>query len=125
MKHLLTLACAGLIAGTMLSTPALAQSTNVTDPGHPRVSEIDNRLQDQQTREDNGVKDGQINGKQLTHDDKTDSRVQKQLSRDESKHNGHITKREQRRMNHELNKNSHRIHRQRHHATPAATPASR
>jgi hypothetical protein len=110
-NRLLTLAFTGLVAGAMLSAPAMAQDV----PGHPRVNEIDQRLDHQENRIDNGVKDGQISPGQTIRDEKRDEKVQQQLSRDEAKHGGHITKREQRRMNHELNKNSHDIHHQRHH----------
>ena len=124
MKKLL--ASAALIA-LIASGAAQAQtSAPVTDPGHPRVNEVDQRLQNQQNRVDNGVKDGQINAKQEMRDDKTDAHVSQELSKDEAKNGGHITKAEQVRMNRQLNRNSHRIHRQRvkgSAVTPAAMPA--
>jgi predicted carbohydrate-binding protein with CBM5 and CBM33 domain len=83
-------------------------------PGHPRISEIDQRLENQQDRIDAGVKDGQINAKQEARDDAIDSKVSQQLSADEAKDDGHITKGEQEQMNRELNVDSRQIYRQRH-----------
>lgn len=108
-----TLLFTSLMAVAMLSSPVMAQ-TNEPDPGHPRINEVDQRLENQQNRVNNGVHDGQINGRQAARDEHRDARVQHQMSRDEAKHGGHITKREQHHLNHELNHNSHDIHHQRH-----------
>ncbi len=119
-NRIVTFTLASLVAG-MLATPVFAQET--ADPGHPRVNEVDQRLENQQNRIDNGVKDGQINGKELTRDEKRDEKVQQQLSADESKNGGHITKAEQRKLNRELNKNSRKIHKQRKDSTATPAPA--
>lgn len=111
------------LAFALTTGTAMAQSsaTDPVVPGHPRVNEIDQRLENQQQRIDSGVANGKINAKQEARDQATDSKVAQQLSADEAKHNGHITKAEQRRMNKELNHNSKRIHKQKN--KPAATPA--
>ena len=57
---------------------------------------------------------GQINPNQAARDERRDARVERQLKRDEAKHGGHITKREQAKLNRELNHNSKAIHNQRH-----------
>jgi len=93
-----------------LSGAAKAQDV----PGHPRINEVDQRLENQQRRIDAGVNSGQINAKQEARDNALDSKVAQQLSNDEAKNGGRITKREQRHMNRELNRNSARIYRQRH-----------
>ena len=111
MKKLL--ASVAMIALLTSGVAAMAQDAAPVDPGHPRVNEVDQRLNDQQNRVDNGVKDGQIGAKQEMRDDKTDARVSQEMSKDEAKNGGHITKAEQRKMNRQLNKNSGRIHRQR------------
>lgn len=114
MKYrLATYALTGLVAG-LLSTAALAQTTD-NDPGHPRINQVDQRLQNQNNRIQNGVQDGQMTPGQAKRDEKRDSRVEHQEQRDESKQGGHLTKGEQRHFNRELNRNSHDIHRQRHH----------
>ena len=95
----------------LLSAPAFAQDA---DPGHPRVNEIQGRIDNQENRVNQGIGQGQINGKQAARDEARDARVERQLQRDEAKHGGHITKGEQAKLNRELNHNSHAIHNQRH-----------
>jgi hypothetical protein len=110
MKKLLATTAFALI---LASGMAHAQTDAVPDPGHPRINEVDQRLQNQQNRVDQGVQDGQIGAKQEMHDDKTDAHVSNELSRDEAKNGGHITTAEQKHMNRQLNHSSKRIHHQR------------
>lgn len=105
----------------LTSGAAMAQTAAPVDPtipGHPRVNEIDQRLENQQQRIDSGVASGKINAKQEARDQATDAKVSQELTADQAKNNGHITKAEQKKMNKQLNKNSKRIHRQK--AKPAA-----
>ena len=95
----------------LLSGPVVAQEA--TDPGHPRVNEIQGRIDNQDNRVNQGLGDHQITGKQAARDNTRDARVERQLQRDEAKHNGHITKAEQKKLNKELNHNSKVIHEQR------------
>lgn len=95
----------------LLSGSAFAQAV---DPGHPRVNEIQGRIDNQENRVNQGIGQGQINGKQAARDEARDARVERQLQRDEAKHGGHITKGEQAQLNRELNHNSQAIHNQRH-----------
>jgi len=97
----------------LLAMPVFAGADEIV-PGHPRISEIDKRLQRQRNRTNAGVKDDQINAKQEARDANADARVAGQLSKDEAADGGHITKGEQKQLNKELNRNSGRIHRQRH-----------
>ncbi|OOG65997.1 hypothetical protein B0E46_00325 [Rhodanobacter sp. B04] len=105
-----------LVSAVFASGAAMAQATTDTAvPGHPRVNEVNQRLDNQQNRIQNGVKDGQINAKQEARDEKHDSNIAQRESADEAKHNGHLTKQEQHNLNKSENKNSRRIHRQRTH----------
>ena len=92
----------------------IAGSAMAQDPGHPRINEVEQRIQNQQDRVDKGVSDGQINAKQAAHDDAKLGREQASLNQDAAKNGGHITKAEQRNLNRRLNKGSRQIHRQRH-----------
>jgi hypothetical protein len=92
---------------------AIAQSPPA-DPGHPRINEVQQRIDNQQSRVDKGISDGQINAKQAAHDDAKLSREQNSLNQDEAKNGGHITKGEQKNLNKRLNKGSKQIYRQRH-----------
>jgi len=83
------------------------------DPGHPRVNEVERRIDRQAGRVDKGVSDGQINARQATRDDAKLGREQSGLNRDMAGDRGHITKAEQRNLNRRLNLGSHIIHHQR------------
>jgi len=103
-------ALASLVMGS--AHLAFAQTTSA-DPGHPRINEVEQRIQNQQDRVDKGVSDGQINANQAARDDAKLGREQASLNQDAAKNGGHITKTEQRNLNRRLNKGSRAIHRQR------------
>src|SRR5579884_3977078 len=103
-KYVQNVVYAALVAGSMLSTPVLAQDAGM-DPGHPRINEVDQRLQNQENRINQGVNNGTMSPRQAGRDERRDARVERQMQRDEAKHHGHITKREQRHLNRELNHN--------------------
>jgi hypothetical protein len=102
-----------LLSAAAVSGTALAQSEPAPVPDHPRVNEVNQRLDNQQNRIQNGVADGQINAKQAARDEKHDSNIAARESADQARHGGHLTKTEQRHLNKSLNKNSGRIHKQR------------
>jgi hypothetical protein len=83
------------------------------DPGHPRVNEVERRIDAEQTRVDRGISDHQINGREARRDDARLARDQRILNRDMARDRGHITKAEQRGLNARLNHTSRVIHRQR------------
>ena len=101
------LAFSALVSGTVM-----AQDTSV--PGHPRVTEVNQRLSNQQNRIQNGEANGTMNGKQAARDEKQDANIAQRESADEAKHNGHLTKGEDRRLNKSENHDSRRIRRQKH-----------
>jgi hypothetical protein len=111
-NKIFTVVLTSILAGTLMSSSAFAQQI---DPGHPRISQVDQRLQNQSNAEDKGLTNGTLKPGQAARDEKADARVNNQMQRDEAKHHGHITKREQRHLNRELNHNRHRITRQEHH----------
>jgi len=113
-KPTLTLTCLALTVLIGSVATANAQSTNgVSDPGHPRINETQQRIDNQQNRINRGISNGQINATQAARDDAKLAREQNSLNRDESKNGGHITKAEQRHLNKRLNAGSRQIHRQR------------
>jgi hypothetical protein len=105
----------GLILAT-LSCMALGSSLAVaqTAPDHPRVNEVNQRLDNQQARINQGLANGTMTGKQAARDEAHDANIAKRESVDEAKHNGHLTKGEQNRLNKSENKNSRRIYKQKH-----------
>ena len=102
------------MAAAFASAGAMAQSTSPENvPGHPRVSQVNQRLENQQDRIQAGVADGQLNAKQAAHDEQRDANIAARESRDEAMHGGHLTKQEQKNLNKSLNQNSKKIHKQR------------
>jgi hypothetical protein len=94
----------------------VAQAAPQTEvPGHPRVNEVNNRLENQQDRIQKGVANGTITATQAAHDETRDANIAQRESADEAKHNGHLTKAEDRNLNKAENHNSRHIHRQRKH----------
>jgi hypothetical protein len=112
----IALALAALVVGGASAAMAQSQAA-VADPGHPRINEVEQRIQNQQDRVDKGVSDGQIDAKEAARDDAKLAREQNSLNQDEAKNDGHITKAEQKNLNRRLNKGSRQIHHQRHTGT--------
>jgi len=103
---------AGLVCATLISMQSMAQSAPV--PDHPRENEVNQRLDNQQARINQGLANGTMTGKQAARDEQHDANIAQRESVDESKHGGHITKAEQARLNKSENKNSKRIYKQKH-----------
>jgi hypothetical protein len=79
------------------------------DPGHPRVNQVNRREANQQKRIGNGVANGTLTSKQATHLEKRETAVQNREKADMAKHNGHLTKAEQRGINRQQNRISRSI----------------
>jgi hypothetical protein len=116
-KSMLTLAVGGL----MLAGSAVAQTSTtsgkgpgVVDPGHPRVNEVNRREQNQQNRIANGMKSGKLSPKQAANLEKREAAVQKREQKDMAKHDGHLTKAEQRGINRQQNRISKSIYEDKH-----------
>jgi hypothetical protein len=78
-----------IVLGSFLVFGSAAGAMAQPIPGHPRVNEVDHRLENQQNRINAGVAKGQISPRQAVRDERRDARVERQLSRDEAKHGGH------------------------------------
>lgn len=101
---------AGLCCAVLGAPLAKAQ----TVPDHPRVNEVNQRLDNQQARINRGLSNGTMSGKQAARDEAHDANIAKRESADEARHNGHLTRGEQRRLNRSENRNSRHIYRQKH-----------
>lgn len=106
------LSAAGIVCAAVISMQSMAQTAPV--PDHPRENEVNQRLGNQQSRIDQGLANGTMSGMQAARDEKHDANIAQREAVDESKHNGHITKAEQARLNKSENKNSKRIYKQKH-----------
>lgn len=115
-NSLLVLAAGGL----MLLGSAAAQTDNsnagpgAVDPGHPRVNQVNRRQTRQQKRIAQGVKNGSLSPKETANLEKREAGVQRQEQRDMAKHNGHLTKAEQRQLNRRENRISRTIYKDKH-----------
>ena len=108
------------VGGLMFAGSASAQ-TNTSgagaghvDPGHPRVNQVNRRETRQQNRIANGVKNGQLRPGQTARLERGEQRLQHNEKRDMAKDNGHLTKQDQRQLNHESNRMSKRIYADKH-----------
>jgi hypothetical protein len=106
----ITLMTLGAFGAIFCSTLAVAQDV----PDHPRVNEVNQRLDNQQARVNHGVANGTMTEKQAAHDEAHDANIARRESVDEARHGGHLTKGEQHRLNKSFNKNSKRIYKQKH-----------
>lgn len=103
------------VGGLMIVGTAAAQSTTSgggagqVDPGHPRVNQVNGRETNQQNRIANGVKNGKLTPGQTARLEHGEQRLQNNEKRDMAKDNGHLTKQDQRQLNHESNNMSRRI----------------
>jgi hypothetical protein len=104
-------AVAGL-AFVSLSTPARAEGKWAKD--HPRREETNNRLKNQNKRIKEGEKEGKISKGQAAQLHEEHQEIRSQERADAAKHGGHITKGEQRQLNHEENAESKQIYNEKH-----------
>jgi hypothetical protein len=115
---LLVLAVGGLMvagsASAQTATTTSGAGPGVVDPGHPRVNQINRREAKQQQRIGNGVKSGKLHSQQAAHLEKREANVQNREQKDMAKHNGHLTKAEQKGINRQQNRISKSIYKDKH-----------
>ena len=106
------------VGGLMIVGTAAAQTQSSTtsgagagqvDPGHPRVNQVNGLETNQQNRIANGVKSGKLTPGQTARLERGEQRLQNNEKRDMANDNGHLTKQNQRQLNHEANNMSKRI----------------
>ena len=121
IKHsLLALAVGGLMvigsaaAQTQNNSNTSGAGPGKVDPGHPRVNQINQREQNQQNRIANGIKNDKLTPGQTARLEKGEQRLQNNEKKDMAKDNGHLTKQNQRQLNHEANNMSKRIYKDKH-----------
>ncbi len=92
-------------AGAMAQTPAETQ----WQKDHPRRTEVNARLANQNKRINNEVKSGEITKAQGAQLHKNDRQIRKEERAMASQNGGHITKTEQKALNQQENANSKKI----------------
>ncbi|MDE2447476.1 MAG: DUF4148 domain-containing protein [Gammaproteobacteria bacterium] len=96
-----TVSLACLAAPAMADTPWQAQ--------HPRREEVNNRLGNQNARIHQEVKEGEMSHAKAARLHRTDHRIRMQERREAARNGGHLTRREQTRLNRRENHVSRRI----------------
>ena len=112
-----------LISALMLaaSGAAFAQTAVPLEPtATPR---IDQRIQNQQQRIDQGVASGQLNAKETNRLDKREAKLVANTAA--AKADGTVTTKERRHLKRQADRNSHAIHKQKHDQQTAATAAAK
>jgi len=112
------------VGGLMLAGSAAAQTTTnsntsgagagVDDPNHPRVNQINQREQNQQDRIANGIENDKLTPGQAANLEKGQQRLQNNEKKDMAADNGHLTKKDQRQLNREANRQSKKIYKDKH-----------
>lgn len=107
------MACAGALAGVLALSPA-ARAETQWEKDHPRRDEVNDRLEHQNERIHEGVKDGELTHGEARQLHREDRAIRRQERRYARHHGGHISKHEQRKLNAEENAVSNQIHEERH-----------
>lgn len=95
---------AGLLtAGTVFA----ADGNGAKD--HPRRMEVNHRLENQHQRIHKEVKEGEMSKAKAARLHRADRKIRHEERHMASEHGGHLTKHEQRKLNHQENRISHRI----------------
>ena len=103
MKGLALVLLASTVLGTVVFNPLIASA-----------GEVANRLENQQNRIHQGVKDGQINHQEYKNLEHCEANINKQRLADLKKDGGHLTAKDYRQLNREENRVSNAIYRDRH-----------
>jgi len=104
---------AALFAALLVSGAAWAQQTPWQN-NHPRRTEVNKRLDNQNKRINQGVENGTLTQGQARQLRKNDRAVRQEERDMAAQNGGHITKQEQRTLNAQENKNSKKIYQEKH-----------
>jgi len=83
------------------------QKTNIKN--HPRVNQVDKRINNQEQRITKEKKEGEITKQQARQDRKNLSTINQEKKDMRKMDNGHLTKKDQKALNQQLNQNSKKI----------------
>lgn len=100
-------AVAATVSLACLAAPAMADTP--WQAHHPRREQVNNRLGNQNARIHQEVKEGEMSPAKAARLHAADHRIRMQERRDAARNDGHITKREQARLNRRENRVSRRI----------------
>jgi hypothetical protein len=98
---------AALLLGSMSAGSFAAEGQ--FDKTHPRRAEVNHRLNNQDKRIDNEVKEGEMTKAKADRLHKEDRHIRKEERAMASQHDGHITRQEQKKLNRQENAVSKKI----------------
>jgi fructose-1,6-bisphosphatase len=105
-KLLMVLIVSSLVILTFAQGPGY-QKTNTKN--HPRVNQVNKRIDNQEKRINKEVKDGDLTNKQAIRDRKNLSEMNQEKKDMRKMDDGHLTKADQKALNQQLNQNSRKI----------------
>jgi len=95
---------------SILTAGVAAVIASATLPGIAQAGEVQNRINRQQARINQGVRSGQLTQKEYNRDERHLNAIRAKRNADLAKNGGHLTAAEQRRLNGRLNTSSHRVY---------------
>ncbi len=107
---------AGVFASGLLfaQDPVPPGGPGVVDPGHPRINEVNQREANQQRRINQGVQSGQLTPQESANLQKRETALQTRENKMIVRDGGRLTKRDERKLNKQENRDSRAIHRKKH-----------
>jgi hypothetical protein len=99
-----------LFSKTILSAAAVVALGAAMLPGAAQAGEVNNRVNRQQGRINQGVASGQLTGREYNHDENRLDRINASRQADLAKNGGHLTPGERYNLNRRLNGNSNQIY---------------
>lgn len=104
------------VAGVAMVLAALAAPAQAQDwrQNHPRRAEVNGRLNHQDRRIQQGVRNGTLNRGQARQLHQEDRSIRKEERQDAAANGGRITRQQQRQLNHQENSVNRQIYRQKH-----------
>lgn len=98
-----------IVIVAVAATTVSAQTQTKWQENHPRRTQVNGRLNNQNARIHNERKEGEISGKKAQQLHKEDHQIRKEERNMAAHDHGHITKGEQKKLNHQENRVSKRI----------------
>jgi hypothetical protein len=112
MSLLTRILSASFVAAVLLAVPAHAETQ--WQKNHPRRTQVNSRLNNQNARIRQGERSGKLSKGQAHQLHEEDHAMRNQERAEAAEHGGHITKGEQRQLNREENAESRQIYNEKH-----------
>jgi hypothetical protein len=115
LPRILTISAGVFASGLIFAQdPVPPGGPGVVDPGHPRINEVNQREANQQRRINQGTQSGQLTSKEAANLQQRETALQTRENKMIARDGGHLTKRDQRRLNKQENRDSRAIYRKKH-----------